>query len=98
MRLFSASGSRRRDARGHAVVRGRPALPASRSSTYTSERLLPSQPDLDVAGRKLVGDLERHLREEVEQPEARRRLERLAQPLGGPGDVLVAERARCVEV
>ena len=41
-------------------------------------RFLAGQADLDVAGRKLVGHLERHIREEVEQPQACRPLERLA--------------------
>ena len=95
--VFSASGSRN-------VMRAVMPSSARRRLGFLAlldvheRRLLAGQPDLDVTGRKLVGHLERDLREEVEEPEASRCLERVAQPLGGPCDVLVAQRACGVEV
>ena len=41
-------------------------------------RLLSGQPNLDVAGRELIRDLERRFGEEIEQAQPRRPLKRLA--------------------
>ncbi len=53
--------------------------------------LLAGEADLDVARGELRADLERRLGQELEQAEPERRGERLAQPLRGGRDLLVAD-------
>ena len=77
MAIFSASGSRN-------VMRAvKPSSGGAGSALLAlldvhERRLLSGQPDLDVAGRELIRDLERRLGEEIEQAQPRRRLKRLA--------------------
>src|SRR6185312_1811542 len=49
------------------------------------ERLLAREAHLDVAGRDLLADLQRRLLQHVEEPEAERGVQRLAEPLCGRG-------------
>ncbi len=77
MAVFSASGSRN-------VMRA--VMPSSAGAGFGflalldvhERRLLSGQPNLDVAGRELIGDLERRFGEEIEQAQPRRPLKRLA--------------------
>ena len=58
----------------------------------------PGQPHLDVPVRELVVQLQCGLAEDVEQPQAQRRLERSAELIRDPLPLLVGDRCRRGEV
>src|SRR5438093_1497921 len=94
-------GESERDTRGQAVtVGGRPGGGSgSRLVVHEDELgIAAGEANLDMAGRKLGREPDRHLGEEVEQSQMQRGLERLTEPARGLRAGLVAERGGCRQV